>query len=259
MSRQGSSTVIEFAAIDLITLLNVVVYAYVDRVVPAWNFTRQSPPLAYRYRQIRTELMRTATKLLMSNLEKFVRLQSIPPKSMDKDYKKAIEDPNYFEDGDAILELDGDEVPVHSQMLCRRCPWFDGLFNGRSGGKWLETRRAEQEADEKVPIDLKHFDPESFQYVLQHIYADVGEELFDDVVAHSIDEFSELVLDVMTIANELMLDRLSHICQKILGQFVTPRNISTLLNFISPCAVTEFKDKALEYICLQMESMLENQ
>jgi inhibitor of Bruton tyrosine kinase len=224
MSRQDSNIVIEFTAIDLITLLNMVVYAYVDRVVPAWNFTRQSPPLAYRYRQIRTELMRTATKLSMPNLEKFVRTQSIPPRSMDKDYKKAIEDPGFFDDGDAILELDGDDIPVHSQMLCRRCPWFDGLFNGRSGGKWLETRRAEQDVEEKVPIDLKHFDPESFQYVLRHLYADVGEELFDDVIAESIDEFSELVLDVMTIANELMLDRLSQICQKVLGQFGESRS-----------------------------------
>ncbi len=31
-----------------------------------------------------------------------------------------------------------------------------------------------------------------------------------------------------------------------------------LLNVIAPCAVTTFKDAALEYLCLQLESMLEN-
>ena len=31
-----------------------------------------------------------------------------------------------------------------------------------------------------------------------------------------------------------------------------------LLNAIAPCSVTSFKDSALEYICLQLESMLEN-
>ena len=36
------------------------------------------------------------------------------------------------------------------------------------------------------------------------------------------------------------------------------RNISQLLNVIAPCAVTEFKNAGLEYICLQLESMLEN-
>lgn len=39
---------------------------------------------------------------------------------------------------------------------------------------------------------------------------------------------------------------------------MTTRNISQLLNVIAPCSVTRFKDAALEYICLQLESMLEN-
>ncbi|KAK8045213.1 BTB/POZ domain-containing protein 1 [Apiospora rasikravindrae] len=237
---EDDNIVIKFSGIDLITLLNFVVYSYVDRVIPAWNFTRQSPPLASRYRQIRNELMKVATRLGMLQLEQSARLQSSPSRTMDQDYRKAIEDPEYFEDGDALLELDGDEIPVHSTLLCQRCPWFQGLFNGRSGGMWLANRMEGQNITDKVPIDLKHLDPESFHYVLQHLYGDVGEELFDDVIADSIDEFSELVVDVMNIANELMIDRLSQICQKILGRFVTMRNISTLLNLIS------------------MESMLEN-
>lgn len=219
VSQADGNIVLEFTGIDLIALLNFVVYSYVDRVIPAWNFTRQSPPLAYRYRQIRTDLMQLAGKLGMTKLEHYVRIQSTPTKSMDQDFRKAIEDPAFFEDGDALLELDGDEIPAHSSLLCQRCPWFEGLFNGRSGGMWLASRRAGQDDSERIPIDLKHFDPESFHYVLQHIYADVGEELFDDVVADSIDDFSELVMDVMGIANELMLDRLSQICQQVLGRF----------------------------------------
>ncbi|KAI5922473.1 BTB/POZ domain-containing protein [Camillea tinctor] len=259
IKTENKETIVELVGnIDTITLLNLVVYMYSDRVIPAWNFTRQSPPLAYRYRQIRTELMKIAMRLGMPKLEAAVRIQSSPPRSMNMDFRKALEDPTFFEDGDALLELDGDEIPVHSVMLCERCPWFQGLFNGRSGGKWLESRRERQDDSERVNIDMQHMDPEAFHYVLQYLYADIGEELFDDVVADSIDEFSELVIDVMNIANELMLDRLSQICQKIIGRFVTTRNISTLLNVISPCSVTEFKDKGLEYICLQMEAMLEN-
>ncbi|KAH7020858.1 uncharacterized protein B0I36DRAFT_367341 [Microdochium trichocladiopsis] len=256
ISHADGQIVIEFSnGIDLITLINLVVYLYRDRVVPAWNFTRQSPPLAYRYRQIRNELMKVAKELNIMKLEAAVRIQSSPPRSMASDFQTAIEDPTFFEDGDAILELDGDEIPVHSAFLCQRCPWFQGLFNGRSRGMWLDGRRAESE---QVRIDLTHMDPESFHYVLQYLYSDAGDSLFDEVIAESIDDFSELVMDVMSIANELMLDRLSQICQKILGRFVTTRNISILLNLISPCTVTEFKDKGLEYICLQMESMLEN-
>ncbi|XDG06103.1 hypothetical protein ABKA04_005718 [Annulohypoxylon sp. FPYF3050] len=257
--EQDNMVVVDLTgSVDLITLMNLVVYIYRDRVIPAWNFTRQSKPLAYRYRQIRTEVMKIATKLGMTDLEAAVRIQSSPPRSMNIDFKKAIEDPTFFEDGDAILELDGDEIPIHSALLCQRCPWFKGLFDGHSRGFWLESRRAALKDSDRVKIDMKHMNPESFHYVLQHLYADTGEDLFSDVVAENIDEFSELVMDVMSIANELMLDRLSQICQKVIGRFVTTRNISHLLNAISPCSVTEFKDKGLEYICLQMESMLEN-
>jgi hypothetical protein len=54
---------------------------------------------------------------------------------------------------------------------------------------------------------------------LKYIYADVGTEIFDDVVVQNIDEFSDLVMDVMALADELMLDRLAQICQQVLGRF----------------------------------------
>ncbi|KAH7175668.1 hypothetical protein EDB81DRAFT_15926 [Dactylonectria macrodidyma] len=244
--------------IDILTLLNIIVYAYQDRTIPVWKYTRESPVLAFRFRHVRTELMKTATRLCMPKLEAAVRLQTRLEESLDADFSQAISHSNFFDDADVILELDGAEVAAHSQLLCQRCPFFEGMFHGRSKGQWLAGRRDDLDLAEKVRVDLNHIDPEAFQYVISFIYADVGEELFDDVAAASIDELSELVLDVMSIANELMLDRLSQICQSLIGKFVTTRNIANLLNEISPCSVAEFKDTGLEYICLQLESMLEN-
>lgn len=40
---------------------------------------------------------------------------------------------------------------------------------------------------------------------------------------------------------------------------VNTRNVCQLLNAVAPCSVTEFKDAALEYICLNLEGLLENQ
>lgn len=250
--------VVTFAGLDLISVLNLVHYMYSDQLIPAWNHTRQAPSLAYRFRQVRAELMKTAARLDMQKLETAVRIQTDAKKSMDDDFRLATRDRRFFEDGDALLELDGREVPVHSTFICRRCPWFEGLFHGRSGGVWLASRREAQAPSDQVRINLEHFDADAFKYVLQHIYGDTGEELFDPVVSPSADDFADLVMDVMSIANELMLDRLSQICQKVLGKFVNTRNIAYLLNAVSPCSVTEFKDAGLEYICLQTESMLEN-
>ncbi|KAJ0161789.1 BTB/POZ domain-containing protein 1 [Colletotrichum tanaceti] len=251
-------TVVTFESIDLLSLVNLLVYCYDDTVVPAWNHTRQAPSLAHRYRQVRNELMKLATRLDMTKLEAAVRLQTTAEKSLDKDLLKATQDAKYYEDADALVELDGEEVPIHSQLMRQRCEFFEGLFHGRAGGMWLAGRRDDMDDEELVRVDLSHCDPEAFRYVLRYLYADVGSELFNEATAANIDDFSDLVMSVMSIANELMLDRLSQVCQFIIARFANTRNIALLLNEISACSVTEFKDAGLEYICLQMEVVLEN-
>lgn len=253
--HQGKTLLVLFEA-DLFSILNLMTYLYQDKIIPVWKYTREAPPSAFRFRQVRTELMKIATRLSMPKLEAAVRLQASLEPSLDADFKEAISHNDFFEGGDVIIELEDEEVELHSQLICKRCPFFEGMFHGRSQGQWLAGRRMELE--EKVRIDLKHVSPETFEYVTSFLYADVGSELFNDITTDSLDELSDVVLDVMSVANELMLDRLSQICQALIGKFVTTRNISNLLNEISPCSVSEFKDAGLEYICLQLESMLEN-
>lgn len=205
-----------FRGLDFIALVNLLVYFYTDEVIDVWHFTRQCPSMAFRYRQVRVEMMKIASHLKMAKLESAVRLMIEPEKQMNRDMSLAIRDQAFFEDGDTIIELDGAEMIVHSSLLCQRCPFFQGLFNGRAGGQWLAARR---QNSEPVRIDLKHIQPVAFELLVRYLYADIGTELFDEVVSTGIDEFSELVLDVMSAANELMLDRLSQICQQIIGRF----------------------------------------
>lgn len=258
ISKTDGKVLVTFLGLDIYTLINIVIFSYLDDIIPVWKYTREMPAQAYRFRQVRVELMKTATAIRLPKLEAAARLQTVVEPSLDIDLQSAIEDARFFHDADITIELDGDEVHAHSQLLCQRCPFFEGMFYGRSGGQWLASRRQSLRGTDKLRVDLKHMRPESFRYVFACIYGDTGSYIFDDVCAPDIDEFSELVLDVMSAANELMLDRLSQICQSLLGKFVTTRNISLLLNEISPCSVSAFKDTGLEYICLQLESMLEN-
>ncbi|KAK8146643.1 hypothetical protein G3M48_002780 [Beauveria asiatica] len=258
LSEYEGRILLTFHQIDIITLLNIVVFSYLDTMMPVWKYTKEAPTLAHRYRQVRTELMRMATKLQMMRLESAARLQRSVEPSLDSDLQGAISDKRFFEDGDILVQLDGEDFPVHSQLVCKRCPFFEGMFHGRSQGGWLTSRRLGQAAEDRIQVNLEHVNPETFMMVIQYIYGDVGEDLFEDVTCASLDEFSEIVLDVMATANELMLDRLSQACQCVIGKFVTTRNIANLLNEISVCSVTEFKDVGLEYICLQLENMLEN-
>lgn len=213
---------ISFHGVDYITILNLVLYAYTDVVVDVWRHTRGSPRLASRYRQIRLELMKLASQLHMPSLEQAVRVMAEPAKTMDQDLRRAIRNPNYFSSADLEIELDGASVKVHSSLLCRRCPFFEGLFHGRASGLWLATRREQAlTSQEALKVDLKHVDPNIFELVVQYLYADTDENLFDSVVTKSFDSFLDVIMDVMSLANELMLDRLQQCCQAMIGRFGT--------------------------------------
>src|SRR5206468_12151549 len=121
-----------------------------------------------------------------------------------------------------------------------------------------DRKAAVADSSEAIRIDLKHIEPSIFEFVLRHLYADISDTLFDDVVTADLEEFLDIIIEVMSTANELMLDRLSQTCQKILGRFVNTRNACYLLNAVAPCSVTEFKDACLEYLALNLENMLEN-
>ena len=213
-------TLILFQGLDFITIVNVVLYLYTDSLVDVWHYTRHAPASAFRYRQIRSELMKIAAHLDLKNLEQSARLMNEPPKTLHQDLERAIKESEYFLKGDLDVELDGQVMRVHSEILCQRCPFFEGLFNGRAAGLWLASRRElASDSEDTIKVDLKHVDPEIFKLVLRYIYADLGEEIFEDAVTADLDPFLDLVMEVMSVANELMLDRLAQVCQKMLGRF----------------------------------------
>ena len=218
MDSQGRP-VLMFHGLDTLTLVDFILYCYTDTVVDYWQHTRRSPSLAFRYRQIRAELMKLAAKLEMHKLESAVRQMVSPVQSLPMDMEVSIRDQEFYINGDINIHLADDNVLVHSAMVCQRCPFFEGLFMGRARGAWLEERRGMLQDNDAVDVDLKHVESNIFKLVLRHIYADTGEELFNDVVSTDLDEYLDLVMEVMSVANELMLDRLSQICQKIVGRY----------------------------------------
>ncbi|KAL8913049.1 MAG: hypothetical protein Q9172_007373, partial [Xanthocarpia lactea] len=246
-----------FTEVDFLTVFNFVLYAYTDAVADVWLQTRQAPHVITKFRQIRSELMQIAVHLNMQTLEQSVRTQTRPARTLHEDLDRAVVESSYFQNGDVEIQLDGASLKAHRSILCQRCPFFEGLFQGRAAGQWINTRR--QQSQEVVQVDLKHISPRIFESVRRHIYSDIGEELFDYISCPDFESFVDFVLEVMSVANELMLDRLSQCCQKVLGEYVETRNVCQLLNAVAPCSVTGFKRAALEYICLNLEGMLENQ
>ncbi|PVI05046.1 hypothetical protein DM02DRAFT_517328 [Periconia macrospinosa] len=262
IKREGRTTMVIFQGFDFLTIFDLVLYAYTDSLVDFWNVTRNYPTLAYRYRTVRTELMKVASRLEMRQLEPAVRQMVNPRRSMHMDMELAVKEETFFDSGDMVVELSDGEMLLHADIACQRCPFFEGLFKGRAGGQWLAGRRTEQ--SEPVRVDLTHIETHLFELVVRHLYTDAGEELFDDVTSEdlndllALDELLDHVMDVMSVANELMLERLSQVCQKLIGKYVNARNVCSLLNAIAPSSVAEFKDAALEYVCLSLEAVMQN-
>ncbi|KAF2203578.1 hypothetical protein GQ43DRAFT_256054 [Delitschia confertaspora ATCC 74209] len=262
IKREDGRIAVVFQGLDFLSVLNLALYLYTDTVVDFWNVTRQHPEMAFRYRAVRTELMKVASRLELRQLESAVRQMVNPRKSLTLDIALAVKDPSFFDGGDVIVELADGEMQLHSDLVCQRCPFFEGLFRGRAGGQWLAGRRAE--SSNIVRVDLKHVECHLFELVVRHMYSDAGEELFDEVTSEdlndllALDELLDHIMDVMSVANELMLDRLSQVCQKLIGRYVNARNVSHLLNAIAPSSEPEFKDAALEYICLSLEAVMQN-
>ena len=217
---KGKAT-LKFHAMDIITVLNFVIYIYCDAVLDVWNFARLYPQMAPRYRLVRIELMKIAQRLELLNLEPAVRQMLQPKSSVNLDMELAIRDPGFFEDSNVLLQFASGEQRAHVDLLCQRCPFFHAMFRGRAGGIWLADRRDSS----VIKIDMTHVDVDVFHYVLRYLYADAGDEMFEDIVGDDFDDMLDLdnlfdiVLDVMAVANELMLDRLSQICQRIIGRF----------------------------------------
>lgn len=248
-----------FQGADFFTITNLVLYMYADTVADFWRHTSQALHMAPRYRQVRTELMKIATTLDMKHLERAVRVMDEPARCLQDDFEVAFHDSDLFADTDVVMDLaDNEERYAHRTILQSRCPFFEGLFHGHTGGMWMADR-SETGTDglEIVRVDLRHVEAPIFELVLQHIYADTGEELFDAIVTDDLDGFIDIVIEVLAVANELMLERLSRICQQVIGKYVTPRNICGLLNTVAESSETEFKQAALEYICLNLECMLD--
>ncbi|KAK5729377.1 hypothetical protein LTR17_012007 [Elasticomyces elasticus] len=250
---EDGRAVIKFQGLDVLTVIDLVLYLYTDSIIDFWHMTRFAPKMAFRFRQVRTELMKVASKLELGKLETAVRQMVMPKPCLAMDLEVAYTDPAYFYDGEVVVELEDGEARMHSALLRARCPFFEGMFMGRAGGAWVADRQVEND----IHVDLTHISKKTFSMVQRHIYADTGEELFDDLVSTGLDDFLDTVMDVMSAANELMLDRLSQVCQSVVGRYINARNVCELLNAISPSSVHEFKDAALEYLCLNLEAMLQ--
>ena len=221
MAKESDSKIlITFQGFDILTLLELVHYVYSDRIFAFWRVNPRSNLVAHRCRQIRAEMIKLGSRIELVHFECAARRMSSgsePALPIDLEY--ALTKKDFFDDADARVRLADGEVLIHSNIVSSRCPFFYGLFQGHSQGGWIAQRISERRQDaDFIEVDLSHMSSHAFKLVLRHIYADTGEQLFDYVAAETLDDFLDLVLEVLSIADELMLNNLVQVCQWVLSQ-----------------------------------------
>lgn len=247
--------------LDILTLLSLVYYMYVDTVIDFWHQRGISKPKASKYKMLRTELASVASSLELKPFADAIGRTHYLPRTMDTDFRSAYSDQSFFGTTDMAIDVGGGEtLKVHSAIMRARCPFFDALYSGGASGRWLLGRRV-MAGD--VHADMKHVPPKVMGMVISWLYYDWGVEGFDGVRngvdEDDVDQYLDFVLEVLSVANELMLERLSQVCQAVIGGLVNTRNAAELLTAIAGCSEKMFKEGCLQYICLNLENMLENQ
>jgi hypothetical protein len=261
---------------DVVATAQLIHYIYTDTLLDLPVEPEKAilkPEREEMVRQLRTLASKFQLKHLSDLLSSSWNFALTPfQKSLQKDLQSLQTMSSILAPTDAILCLSDREVRCHSFVLAVRCPFFEAMLdNAGLGGGWLASRRREAlaEGTSEFRIQLKHLSYNIMSLVLEHIYSDAGLELFDHIRKATVDEFLEFVIEVMAVANELLLDRLKDICQSILSRFgillkefrlilVTLRNVATILEEADTYAAEQLKDSCLDYCAINAEALLEN-
>jgi alpha-tubulin suppressor-like RCC1 family protein len=212
----GNRTLI-LHSINLLTLLNILYYLYLDTLIDLWHQRSLPKPTESFYKSLRSEMLLLATKLELSHLQEAVGRMHYPHRSLDADLLGLLQDPSYLKaTADLVLECKDGEIMVHSTVMRARCPFFETLYKGGAQGRWLEGRKNAG----MVRVDMRHITLEVMRMVVEWVYADWSADGkgqgFDGCKAGvqegDVDLWLDFVVGVMEVADEVLVGRLQQVC-----------------------------------------------
>ncbi|GAA6032146.1 hypothetical protein JCM8097_007096 [Rhodosporidiobolus ruineniae] len=152
---------------------------------------------------------------------------------------------------DVLLHLADRTVPAHSVVLRARCPFFATFFDDPV---WASERR---NAGGVVKFDVRHVEWEVMSLVLEHVYRDAGMSLFQGVDRPTADEYIDFTVQVLAVANELLLDKLKAVASAVLRSFVTLHNVVSILCDAAFYEAHDLARACMYFLSSSMETALE--
>lgn len=133
-------------------------------------------------------------------------------------------------DGDVLISLDGGERVCWSSILVATSAFFETILSGRWETGVLENDDSEFETKF---VSLESVTPLQFDIILKHLHGcndlDVFEEARTVMESNDTDDFVNFLLDMVSVADELLLVKLKHLCELAIKHFISLDNVLILL------------------------------
>lgn len=154
---------------------------------------------------------------------------------------------------DVFIVLLDRQVACHSTILRCRCLFFTYFFEEDA---WTTNRWTH---DRTITINMEHMEWRGFFYVMKWIYSGEEDALFDNLDdIDTVQNFIDLIFEVISMASELLLDRLMSVCSSILLRFVTISNAPYILSRATHYNVLPLIDSLHDYIACNLEAIMED-
>ncbi|KAJ3016805.1 hypothetical protein HKX48_003869 [Thoreauomyces humboldtii] len=154
----------------------------------------------------------------------------------------------------AIRGSDGD-VLAHQVILTGRCAFFAATMDTRWSAQGNGTTLRD---DGPRVVLLPHVRCEVLHVVLGYIYGKFGDAIFAECQKPTVPEFVAFVTEVLACADELMLEGLKKACESVTMRSLCVGNAVDTLVVADWYGCVELKDRCLDFICWNLETMVEN-
>ncbi|CAG9563842.1 unnamed protein product [Danaus chrysippus] len=138
-----------------------------------------------------------------------------------------------------VCSKDGILIPAHKCVLAARLEYFQGMFMH----SWTESTLLS-----KVTLPINH---NILLPVIDFLYTDKCPEVEN---SDSID----FICSMLIVSDQLFISRLREMCEIALSNLITLKNCTELCQFAHTYNASQLKKCCMEFICLNICSILEN-
>ncbi|KAL1759711.1 hypothetical protein FB107DRAFT_204512 [Schizophyllum commune] len=275
-TRESSTPALEIRGCHALTVLILLRYLYTDDLLAVWDpriatglgrsiatGLGRMDGLGLDLGVVKPQLRALAQLLGLPELARAMEspAKRVPEASLASDLRalyapadglRSSKETSAFPRPDVVLQFKDRDVACHSAVLRCRTDYFAAFFDE---AVWTERRR---DGEGVVVLNMRPFRWEVMQYVLKYVYC--GEhELFGAFdFAHNVDELIDLIFEVISAANELLLHRLVLVCSEIILRHVNVNNACFILAEATHYHVAPLVESLQGYIAVNMETFLES-